>query len=363
MEWRAAWSITWENEWLKRRPGIERGSWRNVASRHKTYLLILVAAIAPALVFCWMRFTEPVYQGKRISEWLDNWAANNQNSAVSAISAIGTNALPYVIRNVARNDSKFERKYRELQAKMPATLQKVFPRPKPLLKPINGSNALICVGSDAIPIAIGLLKHSSPSVREAAASSIGYLRKKYAGAAQAIPALTVALGDRTKEVRFFALLSLRDMGPEASNAVSAIRGVLANSGIPPQTNDVYVRAAAALALGKIGPVATNALPDLRAALHEPNPYFRGQAAVALWRISGDVDAALPVLVRDLPSVGGTGAWDWIVALGEMGPTAKSAGPMLRAELTRVGDRWVLEYITNALSSIEGTPFGGSKRAP
>ena len=44
-------------------------------------------------------------------------------------------------------------------------------------------------------------------------------------------------------------------------------------------------------------------------------------------------------------------WDWIIALGEMGPRAKEAVPQLKNELKTDREKWVLEYVTNALRKI------------
>jgi hypothetical protein len=91
---------------------------------------------------------------------------------------------------------------------------------------------------------------------------------------------------------------------------------------------------------------------LQAALHESNAYLRGQSAVAIWRISGDADTALPVLLREMQATSADSEWDWIIALGEMGPRAKAAVPQLIAELKQGQMQWVLNCVTNALRRID-----------
>ena len=44
-------------------------------------------------------------------------------------------------------------------------------------------------------------------------------------------------------------------------------------------------------------------------------------------------------------------WDWIIALGEMGPRAKQAISQLKTGLPMDREKWVLAYVTNALKSI------------
>ena len=108
-----------------------------------------------------------------------------------------------------------------------------------------------------------------------------------------------------------------------------------------------------MALGKIGPSAFGALPSLRAAIrvsYRDAPgfqnggasYLRGQAAVAIWRIGADVETALPVLLREMPGMSEHSKWDWIIALGEMGPRAREAVPQLKSELMQDREKWVLE---------------------
>jgi HEAT repeat protein len=164
--------------------------------------------------------------------------------------------------------------------------------------------------------------------------------------------LIEALTDEDRKVRFNAAMSLKEMGPDAADAVSSLAKVVAFTGAGPETNDLfYLRAVAAVSLGKIGPAAAGALPVLKTALHESNSYLRGQTAVAIWRIDSDVDTALPVLLREMPATIEDSKWDWIVALGEMGPRAKAALPQLRTELQQDQKEWILAYVTNALKSI------------
>jgi hypothetical protein len=318
-------------------------------------LVLTIGAMLSGVIvlFLLVSSPQPRYQNRNITAWQDEWAARKNRIWPEALQHIGTNALPYAVRNLALNDSNWRSNYARLQAKMPGLLQRVFRKPKPLLQEVNGANVFFYIGSNSIPCAIALLKHDSPTVRRAAAWGLGGLRRQTAAANEAIPALTDALTDKDRMVRFYAALSLEEMGPAASNAVPALTQVVAYTGTGPETNDLfYVRAVAAVTLGKIGPAATNALPVLQAALHESNAYLRGQTAVAVWRISGDVDTTLPVLLHEMPSTIEDSKWDWIVALGEMGPRAQAAVPQLRTELQQDQRSWVLGHVTNALRRID-----------
>ena len=319
----------------------------------KTAVAFIGVLIAASLVFQVMRFPEPKYQGRPVRAWLGDMAAHKWNGCDKALHAIGTNAVPYAVHDLARNDSKWRIKYRELRPRFPMLLQKILPAPKPMLQVVDGANVFFYIGSNSIPCAIALLKHRSPSVRQSAAWGLGSIRRQSAAANQAIPALIEATGDSNRDVRLYAMVAFREMGADASNAVPAITKVLADTGVGSQTNSFfYVRAAAAVALGKIGPPAASALPALKAALRESNSYLRGQAAVATWRVSANADTALAVLLQEMPAAGEGEKWDWIVALGEMGPRAKAAVPQLTVELRQDKMNWVLISVTNAFKSID-----------
>lgn len=296
---------------------------------------------------------EPRYQGRTITDWQNDWAANKNSGWPEALRQIGTNAVPYAVRNLALNDSSWRSNYSRLQAKMPRLLQYVLRKPKPILQEVDGANVFFHIGSNSIPCAIALLKHDSPTVRRAAAWGLGAVRRQSAAANRAIPGLIGALSDKERMVRFYAAGSLGEMGADGVDAVPALARVVADTGVGSETNNqFYVRAVAAVALGKIGPHAASALPALQAAIQESNSYLRGQAAVAIWRITSNVDIALPVLLREMPTTSEHSKWDWIIALGEMGPRARAAIPQLRNELQQDRENWVLTYVTNALKSID-----------
>lgn len=318
----------------------------------KLPLIIGITLAGGLVLFFLLSPPQPTYHGRTITQLQDDWAAKKSSDFSAALKAIGTNALPYVVQNLAQNESSARSNYTSLQAKLPGPLQKLFAKPKPLLQEADGPNVFSNLGSNSLPSAIALLHHDSPTVRRAAAYGISSLRRKSPTVNQAMPALIGALTDTDRMVRFYAALALKEMGADASNAVPALTKVVADAGVGSQRNDFfYLRAAAAVALGKIGPPSASALPVLQTALQEPNSYLRGQAAVAIWRINSDVHTALPVLLREMPANNEHSKWDWVIALGEMGPRAKAALPQLRTELQQDHDTWILAYVTNALNSI------------
>src|SRR6266699_3025722 len=72
-------------------------------------LAVLLAVIATVAAFMALRPREPVYQGKRLSEWLEEFSRRGRGQinrqAENAIRQIGTNALPFLVADLCREDS------------------------------------------------------------------------------------------------------------------------------------------------------------------------------------------------------------------------------------------------------------------
>src|SRR2546425_11158597 len=70
--------------------------------RRRNYVLIFALGIVVAgLVVAFIPSREPSYAGKRLSEWVDGYAAawpNAQSESDEAIRHIGTNAVPYLLK-------------------------------------------------------------------------------------------------------------------------------------------------------------------------------------------------------------------------------------------------------------------------
>ncbi|MFJ6248915.1 MULTISPECIES: HEAT repeat domain-containing protein [unclassified Streptomyces] len=182
--------------------------------------------------------------------------------------------------------------------------------------------------------------------------------------AQALPevlrVLRGAPANRRDRVREAALRTLAAFGPAAREAVPELRGFLADESAAVSTAAARAlwaaeegtaevlavlerwlrqdlpgadRCAAAQALGEIGPAAAAAAPALRPALASRDPWVRVRAAAALWRVTGETEEALPVLLA---------AWeenrharvDIAECLAEMGPAASAARLVVLTELTR-----------------------------
>jgi hypothetical protein len=102
-----------------------------------------------------------------------------------------------------------------------------------------------------------------------------------------------------------------------------------------------VTEAAVRALGAFGGAAREAIPDLRGLLETDCAVA---AADALWSVTGDADAVLPVLLRELTGRASGRRRRAAAVLGRLGPAARPALPGLRG-MARSGDPW--ERVTAA----------------
>ncbi|MFE6868156.1 hypothetical protein ACFVFS_16525 [Kitasatospora sp. NPDC057692] len=112
----------------------------------------------------------------------------------------------------------------------------------------------------------------------------------------------------------------------------------------PQVFLAFLEAAAALGLGyadlgrlaELGPQAALCTTALRPLLESPGPWTRVQAAHAWWRVTGDADAAVPVLLAALEPLRSGEADDACRAairyLARIGSPASAATPLLEAAL-------------------------------
>jgi len=151
--------------------------------------------------------------GQPVLGWIALASKKKKADPYTALKKIGPNALPYAVRNLVRNDSRWRGGYKNLWSKFPKRLQQIMPQLKPNLQVVDGANVFFSIGPDAIPYAIALLKHESSTVRQSAAWGLCALRRKTPAADQAIPALTEALADPDEMVRVYALLALWKSDP------------------------------------------------------------------------------------------------------------------------------------------------------
>ncbi|MDJ0618750.1 MAG: HEAT repeat domain-containing protein [Calothrix sp. MO_192.B10] len=151
----------------------------------------------------------------------------------------------------------------------------------------DAADALVNIGSPAVPVLIAALQDSDCNLRWRAASVLSDLGTE---AAPAVPALTKALQDEDGQVRLYATLALGNIGAAAKPAVPSLMAAL-------QDKELYVRIYAPSALRKIGVEAKVAVPVLIGALQDKNARVRLNAAYALGNMGTEATSAVPDLIK------------------------------------------------------------------
>ena len=165
---------------------------------------------------------------------------------------------------------------------------------------------------DALPALSRVLEDDDAKAREAAAYAVGQIGP------DALPILSAMLDHHDKYVRRNAVRAMGKLGPLARPALSDLCRTLKDT-------DPRTASGAAQALGNMGREAGEAVPHLAEAMRGANIVLCRMAAKALSEIGSPALATLIVhLQHSDPFVRGESA----LALGWMGPAAKSAVPFL-----------------------------------
>ncbi len=160
-----------------------------------------------------------------------------------------------------------------------AALTKALEDSEPAVR-IAALNALTEEGEAAVPALAKAL--ANPKTRYWALLALGELGPQ---AKSAIGDLIPLLKDERAEIRRETLITLSRMGPDAAPAVQAIILALADDPHP------TVRDSAALALGRMGPGAAAAADALTKATHDPDEMLKVVSLWALARVEPTNDAA------------------------------------------------------------------------
>jgi len=277
----------------------------------KIGLVLTVAAIAFGVFWLWPS-QEPVYEGKRLGEWLDEgmklrrdpFSTTNPavERVVKAVQAIGTNTIPFLLRDMERKEPRWlgDAKSRAYQWKLmdkthlwnwrlnrsvwgfQALGTNGAPALERLLALYDGERlasgsagaALIALGPVAVPSLVERLHSTNFVTRRKAAGTLAYMGH---AAEAAIPSL-VALLD--SPLRLNAVESLAGINRQPERLVPLFRSLLGDT-------NFQIRWQAARGLGRFGSFAKEAIPDLVQATNDPNPIVVSSARLALQQIESE----------------------------------------------------------------------------
>jgi len=177
----------------------------------------------------------------------------------------------------------------------------------------------------AVPVLVGALTHEDLHVRYWAEKALGGIGPN---AQEAVPALLERLTKGCALVRLYAAQALGDIGPGiGSEAVAALIEALADPVQP-------VREEAVIALGKLRSHAAPAIPVIRRAVEDRTIRPPVEAAIALWRLTGETDTVLSVLLEQIQ--GPDDPFTAALAFKRLGPAVSEAVPKV-AELLESDD--------------------------
>ena len=263
--------------------------------RRRILLLLALVAVAAGVVLFWPRGPkEPVYQGKRLTEWiLAQWPTRRfptqhererADAARQAIKAVGTNGIPYLVSEFVRPESKWRTSFNRWASKHPAIRFRFANFDTRVLTAASGLGVL---GRDAAPALPTLAEYLGDS-------RLGLTAAMAMGKAEdlAIPyflkaiASTDTLAAENAGKVIGNLMQLRD----AETAIPSLIQMLQH------TND-STRRVAAWTLGALPSQSSPIVPALTAVLSDPVPIVQAHACHALARKGKPAVPAVPALLR------------------------------------------------------------------
>ena len=365
--------------------------------RRVILIVVLWALVLAGIIWALLQPPGPAYRGRPLTYWLEHYLPPPTNSsggilrpnpaAVEAIRQIGTNAIPTLLRMAEAHDSPLKLKLVALARKqhlirirfisageqnrqatlgfrglgaaasnaVPALI-KIFDAKSSPWSQEEAANALAGIGPAArraVPSLCSALAAANSNVRIACVLALGRI---HAEPGQAVPVLIKSLNDPHPGVRQLAAEALCQFGADSQPAVPAL--------IEIYDQNTAESSHAATALGLIGPAARAAVPSLLRGLADTNldVEFRQQCIMALGRIHAEPELVVPALMKSLSeTINDTDvrirAFS-AIALGQFGPDAKPAVPLLTS-LLQDPNRNVRSDATNALRLIDSAAAAGS----
>jgi hypothetical protein len=237
--------------------------------RKPILVLMLVGTILGCLLLTvsFAPFREPSYQGKSLSEWIDELMLKSKEPhAVAAIRAMGTNAVPRLLKGLSHSYSPGrERLYRTANFLLH---DQIGIRKKAIIDPytlgcntaLRGFEALGPLGSNALP-KLNLLLNSPDSIGSVAACCMGSIGP------QSLPYFIQTLKNGSPTARYHAL---RGIGELRTNSSPAFPYVVQCLGDTNRVREGSIRNHAIYLLGQMPGQAVAALPILTPLLTDPD---------------------------------------------------------------------------------------------
>lgn len=316
--------------------------------RSRIALALVVLAILAGLAWMLLRPHEPVYEGKRLSVWMEDLDFSKAGTpeytkAHEVIGKIGTNALPTLLRMIRMKDeSPSVLKLIDLARAQDFIKIRYTPAANRRSQAAAALSELGPLAADAVPVLLEIYEQNlSPQSQTMCTDVMTWIGP---GAKAAIPALIRGMTNQDEDVRCSLLLTLARIHEEPALVVPEIISALHD------TNSV-IRMQAASALEDYAAHARSAVPVLLELVQDENPHVRCNAVFALDKIHPEPDRLVPVLIKLLQDPDAHVRGNALAALQQYGAEAKPAVPALLPLLNN-SDLHTRMAATNTLKAID-----------
>lgn len=258
-------------------------------------IVLAVVLLALASIICWqvLRVREPVYQGRTLSPWLQEYVSADSlpltdektatmNRAGNAVRHIGTNAVPFLVAMAGAKDS-FLKRVIIIVVRNQSIIQVHLRTDKEKRQmAVFGFYALGPVGRDAVPALIDLVKDEDADVRITATDCLGNIGPD---AKAAVPFLLPYLNSTNRMIAWDATVNMGRIHMEPALVVPVLVSNLTATNISMRYHGTTI-----IALGKFGEHAKPAIPSIVAFLNDENEDNRSAATNALRLIDPEAAA-------------------------------------------------------------------------
>ena len=212
---------------------------------------------------------------------------------------------------------------------------------------LSGGAALIRLGATSLePLRVRL---SDPVLRGRVLEILAALGSK---AKPVVDDVIKSLDDSDPMIRGEAAVAIAAIGPDAAAAVPVLLKSLTDANASPD-----IRYSAAYALGRIGPAAQPAAEQMRSLVTSPDEVLATVASWSMLKITPDdkslLDQAIPALRKAVRADREIVRLEAAVTLGDIGPAASSAIPILELVSEEDSSRQVRDAAGKALKKIRG----------
>jgi HEAT repeat protein len=221
---------------------------------------------------------EPVYRGKPLGFWL---AQEDAGVEIDAVRAVGTNAIPFLLKRLRANDSSLKLGLIKLANKQRYIQFPYVPASELNKEGMDGFHFLGRSASNTVPELIRIFQANiSPSSMTNTCRALAYIGPD---AKAAVFPLLVRAQDADVDLRTDIYWTLGCIHEKPEVVVPVLITALSDT-------NTWHRMMAASSLGCYKSAANSAIPALTVALEDQDQNVRNYAATAIARINSEPDA-------------------------------------------------------------------------